>query len=380
MFQLKPIMDGWIFQDLKHNAQALACNLWKENFSLFELDEVMRQKDDLAFAQLLNRLRHNQMTNEDVDVIEKSNIAENSPNYPHNAPHLFTMNIKVDEYNSKLIEQRPGEKVIVKAVDSVLHDHTKLVKDKLLRSLQSQDDVSKTANLMTRLTLAIGIIYVITVNIDVTDGLTNGSSCTVFFVENKLPGVSRPSIVLVKFLDSAVGRIARQKYKHLFHEHINDDWTPIFDCQRSFVLNSTTYQRIQFPLRPAAGKTIHKAQGCTVDEIVVDLSQSSVRKTPHIHYVALSRVRSVDKLHILNFNEKALAVDEKVVQEMERMRKEALLRLCYLPLYKTDRNQLKIMFNNVRSLQKHFNEIKHEPNIVASDVIGFFRNKVNHQR
>lgn len=184
----------------------------------------------------------------------------------------------------------------------------------------------------------------------------------------------------MKFLDSAVGRIARQKYKHLFHEHKNDDWTPIFDCQRSFVLNSTTYQRIQFPLRPAAGKTIHKAQGCTVDKIVVDLSQSSVRKTPHIHYVALSRVRSVDKLHILNFNEKALAVDEKVVQEMERMRKEALLRLCYLPLYKTDKNQLKIMFNNVRSLHKHFNEIKHEPNIVASDVIGFFRNKVNHQR
>lgn len=276
-FQLKPIMDGWIFQDLKQNSQALACNLWKENFTLFELDEVMRQKDDLAFAQLLNRLRHNQMTNEDIDVIEKCNIAENSPNYPHNAPHLFTMNIKVDEYNNKLIEQLPGEKVIVKAVDSVLHDHTKLVKDRLLRSLQSQDDVSKTANLMTRLTLAIGMIYDITVNIDVTDGLTNGSSCTVFFVENKLSGVSRPSIVWVKFLDKAVERIARQKYKHLFHEHINDDWTPIFDCQRSFVLNSTTYQRIQITLRPAAGKTIHKAQGCTVDEIVVDLSQSTVR-------------------------------------------------------------------------------------------------------
>lgn len=116
-FQLKPIMDGWIFQDLKQNAQALACNLWKENFSLLELDEVMRQKDDLAFAQLLNRLRHNQMTNEDIDVTEKCNIAENSPNYPHNAPHLFTMNIKVNEYNNKLIKQLPGEKVIVKAVE-----------------------------------------------------------------------------------------------------------------------------------------------------------------------------------------------------------------------------------------------------------------------
>lgn len=370
-FQLKPIMDGWIFQDLKQNAQALACNLWKENFTLFDLDEVMRQKDDLEFAQLLNRLRHNEMTSEDLDIIHRRIIAENSPNYPHNAPHLFTMNAKVDEYNNKLIEQLPGEKVIVKAVDSVLQDYSKTVKDRLLRSLQYQDDVSKTANLMTRLTLAIGMIYDITVNIDVTDGLTNGSSCTVFLVENGLPGVSRPSIVWVKFLDSAVGRIARQKYRHLFHDDVMDDWTPIFDCQRSFVFNSTTYQRIQFPLRPAAGKTIHKAQGCTIDKIVVDLSQSRVRKTPHIHYVALSRVRSVDKLHILNFNEQALTVDKKVVEEMERMRKEAPLKLCYLPLYKTEQNKLKIMFNNARSLHKHFNEIKNEPNVLASDVIGF---------
>lgn len=109
-FQLKPIMDGWIFQDLKQNAQALACNLWKENFTLFELDEVMRQKDDLEFAQLLNRLRHNEMTSEDLDIIHRRIIAENSPNYPHNAPHLFTMNAKVDEYNNKLIEQLPGGK------------------------------------------------------------------------------------------------------------------------------------------------------------------------------------------------------------------------------------------------------------------------------
>lgn len=45
-----------------------------------------------------------------------------------------------------------------------------------------------------------------------------------------------------------------------------------------------------------------------------------------------SRVRSVHKLNILNFIEKALAMDEEVLQEIERMRKAALL--CYVPLYK----------------------------------------------
>ncbi|XP_062567926.1 uncharacterized protein LOC134230168 [Saccostrea cucullata] len=57
-FQLKPVMDRWIFQDLNHDAQVLASNLWKEHFSIFELDEIMRQKDDIEFAQLLNRLRY----------------------------------------------------------------------------------------------------------------------------------------------------------------------------------------------------------------------------------------------------------------------------------------------------------------------------------
>ena len=73
-----------------------------------------------------------------------------------------------------------------------------------------------------------------------------------------LPGVSRPSIVWVKFLDPVVGKIARQKCRHLFHQGINDDWTPGFDCQRSLVFISTTFQRPQFSLRPAAGKTIHR--------------------------------------------------------------------------------------------------------------------------
>ncbi|XP_062616288.1 uncharacterized protein LOC134278001 [Saccostrea cucullata] len=306
-FQLKPVMDRWIFQDLNHGAQALANNLWKEHFCIFELDEIMRQKDDLEFAQLLNRLRYNIMTEEDMNVIHRCMITETSDNYPHHAPHLFTQNSKVNAYNNQLIEKLEGEKVIVNSVDSVLKDYSKELKEKLLRSLYKADDVSKTANLMQKLTLAVGMIYDISVNVDVSDGLTNGSSC----------------------------------------------------------------KRIQFPLRPAAGKTVHKAQGCTVDEIVIDLSQTRVRKNAHIHYVALSRVRSVDHLHILNFNEQALAMDEQVVEEMERMKKDVPLLLCYVPLYQVDLHSFKIVFNNCRSLHKHFPQIQDEPNIIASDVVAF---------
>ena len=79
-------------------------------------------------------------------------------------------------------------------------------------------------------------------------------------------------------------------------------------------------------------------------------------------------MRSVDNLHILNFNEQALAVDEQVKQEMDRMRKETPLNLCYVPLYEEQRGTFKFMFNNARSLHKHFCEIKDGPNVLASVV------------
>ena len=70
------------------------------------------------------------------------------------------------------------------------------------------------------------------------------------------------------------------------------------------------YQRIQFPLLPAAAKIIHKSQGITEDEVKVDLTQHKiVKKIPHIHYVAFSRVRNLENLYILNLNEAAIDLD-----------------------------------------------------------------------
>lgn len=47
-------------------------------------------------------------------------------------------------------------------------------------------------------------------------------------------------------------------------------------------------------------------------------------------------------------------MDEEVVQEIERMRKEALLELCYVPLQKAEQNQLK---KQGSKMQDHFTNI-----------------------
>ena len=53
IFQLQPVRGNWIFNDLTHDAFALAANLWKEHFKMFELTEMMGQKHDLDFTELL---------------------------------------------------------------------------------------------------------------------------------------------------------------------------------------------------------------------------------------------------------------------------------------------------------------------------------------
>ena len=371
LYQLKPVGDFLICLDLKVGASSLARNLWKELFTMYELVDIMRQKDDLAFAQLLNRLRLNEMTEEDKQVLQTRVFDRDTGDYPKDAVHLFARNFYVKKHNDNILSQLPGEKFVIPCHDNVVSANIPAKEcQTLINSLP--DDYSKTGQLMKSLTVVVGMIVVHTANVDVEDGLTNGATGVVKQIDFRMEGTNRPSIIWVLFDDPRVGRTTREKYRKLYNSSINTDWTPVFDVQRTFILNYKTYQRIQFPLTPASGKSVWKAEGATVDRVVVDLSQEKrIVKIPHIHYVALSRVKRLKDLYILNLNEASMALDDDVNVEMHRLRTEAALELCYVPLYKTDPGKIKIAFNNARSLHKHFRDVEFEPNVLAADAIGF---------
>ena len=78
--------------DLKEGATSLAMNLWKELFTMYELVDIMRQKDDLDFAHLLNRLRLNKMTEEDKEKLQTRYVDRDSDDYHKDALHLFAKN------------------------------------------------------------------------------------------------------------------------------------------------------------------------------------------------------------------------------------------------------------------------------------------------
>ncbi|XP_060603545.1 uncharacterized protein LOC132756482 [Ruditapes philippinarum] len=379
LFQLKPVNGDWIFNDLSRDAASLSMNLWKELFLIYELSEVMRQKDDLPFADLLNRLRINSLTTEDKMVLKGCEVESSAKNYQVNSPHLFAENYYMHIFNDTLLNSSNNQKVSILCHDSVVSP--KLSKDKQEEAIKRlPTDPNRTANLHCSLDIVIGMLYDLTVNTNTEDGLANGASCVVKFIEYKLKETQRPSIIWVQFVDLKAGCGTRLKCRGFYHEQINENWTPTFDITRTFTYNKKTFERIQFPLQPSAGRSVHRAQGTTLDSFVIDLSQRKTRKVPHFHYVALSRVRSLEKLQILNFNEQALQVDEKVKTEMERLLKDASLELCYVPLesiHLFSKMDFKIAFNNCRSLNKHFIDVKHDQGLLSCDIIGLAETRLH---
>ena len=67
----------------------------------------------------------------------------------------------------------------------------------------------------------------------------------------------------------------------------------------------------QVPLRLAWAITVHKSQGMSLDLTEIDLSKTFEYG---MGYVALSRVRSLEGLSLIGFNEKALQVDPQVAE------------------------------------------------------------------
>ncbi len=73
---------------------------------------------------------------------------------------------------------------------------------------------------------------------------------------------------------------------------------------------------IQFPLTLGYATTIHKSQGATLDDLWCDLS--SLWEPGHA-YVALSRLRTSEGLHLIGWNPRSIIVDPKVIEFYRQM-------------------------------------------------------------
>ena len=127
LFQLKPVMDRYIFTDLDYEYAILAGNLWQEYFKMFELTQILRQKDSKVFAEILNRLREGNHTVEDINKIKERLIQENSADDQKDVPHLFIQNAKVTQFNKIARKQFPLRPAAAKKIQRSQGDTEKKI-------------------------------------------------------------------------------------------------------------------------------------------------------------------------------------------------------------------------------------------------------------
>ena len=142
--------------------------------------------------------------------------------------------------------------------------------------------------------------------------MTNGAGNVIKLIQVQQTGT--PSgVIWVQFDHPDVGQKTRQDNRQLYINGIQPTWTPIKPITTQFAVGRTRSVQVvrkQFPLRPAAAKTIHRSQGDTESRIVVNLETR--RAIPHIHYVGLSRVTTINGLFITDLCEDKIAVSNDV--------------------------------------------------------------------
>ena len=171
-----------------------------------------------------------------------------------------------------------------------------------------------TGGLHSVLKVAIGARVMLTTNVDVSDGLVNGARGEIVHIATNSD--NKATHILIKFDNPEVGA----KAKHASYFRNFPDVIPLTKHEVVFLARGKRGSEItcvQFPLTLAWATTIHKIQGLTLDKIVVDMKGG--RFSPGQAYVAFSRVKKLDGLHILNFNPKAIKASQDVKAEMDRL-------------------------------------------------------------
>jgi hypothetical protein len=224
---------------------------------MFELDEIMRQRESKLFAEILNRLREGKHTDTDIKIKERCVDEENCPK---EAPRLFIQNAMVDNYNETVYQSSKCAKYNIKAQDSVIGANSVELKDKILRQIPHVP-LKNTKQLATKLRIAEGERTEIALNVRTDDGLTNGASNVVKLVQLYQP--DKPSgIIWVEFDYEDIGRKTRHENRRLYVQGIQPTWTPIKPVTTQFNVGRTKSAQVvrkQFPLRPAAAKTVHRS-------------------------------------------------------------------------------------------------------------------------
>ena len=313
LFQLPPISRNEASSGLVIDSLA-----WKNsNFVVCYITEQHRQ-DDSRFTEILNAVRTNSLSDEHFEILE-SRMREFDDDFFASMTKLFTHNSDVDAINNRALIQ----------IDEEEHEYLMTAKGKsnLIETLK------KSCLAPEKLILKIGTEVMFVKN-NYDKGYVNGTRGIVIDFDE----LDQPIIELRNGDKVAVG---------------TDTWG--IDDEGK-VLASIT----QMPLRHAWAITVHKSQGMSLDEAVIDLSRSF---TYGMGYVALSRVRRLEGLHLIGFSRESLDLDPRmyiVDQDLQKRSVRAAERLREIDLDTLDKRHSDFITKSGGSLDIKVQSVKNK--------------------
>lgn len=250
-----------------------------------ELDKIYRQ-EDRGFIRILNHIRNNEMEQDDYEVLQERYVPGFVPDADAGVITLTSHNAQAYEINqNELIKLRSPEEV--------------------LKARVSGDFPDNAYPIEVELTIKVG--------------------AQVMFVKND-KGENR------RFYNGKIGKVNRIiKAKNEIEVYFpKEKDTIIIQPEKweniRYQLNESnnkieedvigTFE--QFPFRLAWAVTIHKSQGLTFDEAVVDAGKSFA---PGQVYVALSRLTSLKGLVLRSkITPQSVIVDQRIIDYMNKKR------------------------------------------------------------
>lgn len=281
-FQLPPVVRDVAWQ----NAQATLIEkpsdrfayespVWmRANSTVCYLTEQYRQ-DDAEFLSVLSAIRRNAFDENHAHYIEARKITHEGA--PARAPKLFSHNADVDRVNADMLVKIHGE--------PREFSMSAQGKSMLVAALKKGCLSPET------LYLKVGAAVMFTKN-NQKEGFVNGTLGTVVGFDK----------------ESGSPMVATRGGRQI--EVTSMDWT----VEDGGVVRARISQ---LPLRLAWAITVHKSQGMSMDEAVMDLS--GVFEFGQ-GYVALSRVRRLSGLYLLGWNERTFQVHPDILEQDESWR------------------------------------------------------------